>query len=246
MRTLTLSLTLLGLLSGAAVRAADDWRLIEFNMRNAGCFKPPISTPREALRSEDVLCRVRAVRVLGLKGEREAIPQLKALQESDPDPLVRNHAAVELVRLGEREYGDVARQRLAEISDPVSRVSFAGQLADVGDPSGFQHVEDACHASQAELRRMCIGVLLNFKQDELAGKVADLYLDMVDDPVEDLRRSAAYSLADLSRRRCLPPEALLRLENLAAGAADPKVKEIAAMAVDEQKRRKPDSKEKQR
>jgi HEAT repeat protein len=236
----------LALRAGSSGAGVEAWSGIEADMRNEGCFKPPIATPRAALRSEDPLCRFRAVRLLGLKGEREAISEIKALQESDPAPFVRSQAAVELVRLGERGYLDEARKILDETSDPVSRVSLAGQLADVGDPSGFRHVEDASRAPQAELRRMGLAVLVFFRQDELAGKVADLYLDLADDPVEDLRRSAAYGLADLSRRRSLPPEALLRLENLAAGAADPKVREIAAMAVEEQKRRKPDSKEKQR
>jgi HEAT repeat protein len=235
--------------SAASGSNGDDWRLIEADMRNEGCFKAPVATPRGALESEDPLCRFRAVRILGLKGEREAIPKLKTLQQSDPAPFVRSQAAVELVRLGERQYLDAARQMLEETSDPLSRVALAGQLAGVGDPSGFRYVEDACRDSQTELRRMCVAVLTFFRQPEgMTGKVADLYLAMADDPVEDVRRASVYGIADLSRATSLPPEVLLRLENLAAGAADPKVKEIAGVAVEEQKRRKqdPNVKEQQR
>src|ERR1700759_708286 len=82
---------------GLPAAPADDWHLIVADMRNAGCFKPPVASDLDARRSESALCRFQAVRLVGLRGERAAIPELKALQANDPDPGVRSQAAVELV-----------------------------------------------------------------------------------------------------------------------------------------------------
>ena len=49
MKRLATLFALLGLLAGAAAHGADDWRLIEFDMRNAGCFKPPRNMPEASV-----------------------------------------------------------------------------------------------------------------------------------------------------------------------------------------------------
>jgi HEAT repeat protein len=241
---------LLGLLSSAA-HAGDDWRLVEADMRNAGCFVAPIATAQDALRSEDVLCRVRAVRVLGLRGERNAVPGLETLLVNDPEPLVRHQAAFELVRLGQSKYLEEARRILQETTAPGDKALLAGQLADVGDASGLPAVEEACRDADPQVRQMCTSAFWFFRKlaagdPGLRAALVEQMVALLDDPAPEIRQSALYSLSAYGQGMELPAAAIRRLETLVAVATDPKVKEIAGAVVEDQQRKQHDDKKKQR
>jgi HEAT repeat protein len=250
MRHLTIGLILCGCLGGACIaRAGDDWHLIELDMRNAGCFKPPIATVREALSSEDVLCRLRAARVLGLRGDPAVIPELRALFANDPDPLVRNQAAFELARLGEREYLKAAHQVVDEAPSLAQKASLAGQLADLGDTSGYPYVAESCRAEDSRTRMACIAAFWYFRKpaiesSELRAKVLSQHLELLDDPVAEVRQAALNSLATYGQEMDLPAAVTARLETLAAQSADRRTREIVAAVVEGQKRKQHHSQEK--
>jgi HEAT repeat protein len=251
----TLALFVL-LLTPAGVRAgsgggADAWSLIETDMHNAGCFKAPVATVRDALHSEDAICRFQAARVVGLQGDRKAVPELKTLQERDPDPGVRRQATIELVRLGESDYLPSARRLLEETPSLGEKVLLAGQLAELGDLSGSPYVGEACRSADPQLRRSCVSVLWFFRKPaardaELRADLVGQMLALAEDQDAGIRQSSLYALATFGREMVLPAEAVARLESIAAESRDPQVKQTARTVVDDQKRKQHEPTEQQR
>jgi HEAT repeat protein len=244
-KTCLLFLCALPFLAGAAGATTTPggvpiWRTIETDMRQAGCFTPPVATLRDALRSTEGICRFQAVRALGWQGDKKAIPDLKTVHEGDPDPGVRSQAAIELVRMGEREYLEDAHRAMEQGPALSDRVSLAGQLAQVGDASGYPYVAEACRSSVPLDRKTCVSVLRYFikvaAQDErLCTALVDQMLTLVEDSEAGVRQDAIYTLAGWGREALLPASAISRLEKLAAVSPDSEVQQTAQSIVEHQK-----------
>lgn len=231
--------------AGSTKGGIEPWRSVETDMRQAGCFAPPVATVRDALRSADTLCRFRAARVLGLRGEKEAIPDLKALHEGDPDPGVRQQATIELVRLGESGYLNVAREAMEQAPTLNDKVWRAGDLADVGDPSGVQYLEEACRSADLQERRSCAWVIGRFSkvaaQDtRTLGVLVDLILALAEDSDVGVRQDAVFTLAAYGIGMPLPETAIAQLAELAASSPDPKVQQVAQSVAADQTRKRHD------
>jgi HEAT repeat protein len=218
----------------------EIWRRIETDMRQEGCFVPPLATLRDALRSTDSLCRFQAVRALGLQGDKKAIPDLKKIHEGDPDPGMRNQAAIELVRMGEREYLEDAHQAMEAGPSLSDKVSLAGQLAQVGDARGYPYVAEACRSSVVLDRQSCVSALGYFNKvaehdEELRATVIDQMLTLAEDPEAWVRQAAINDLAGWDLEMLLPESAISRIKKLADVSPDPKVKKVAQLVVENQK-----------
>jgi hypothetical protein len=246
-KTVMLFLCALPFLAGAAgatttPSGVEIWRRIETDMRQEGCFAPPLATLRDALRSTDFLCRFQAVRALGLQGDRKSIPDLKKIHEGDPDPGVRSQAAVELVRMGEREYLEDAHQAMEQGPALSDRVALAGQLAQVGDASGYPYVAEACRSSVVLDRQICISELGYFRKvadnaEQLRATVIDQMLTLAEDSEAKVRLSAIYALSGWDLEMLLPTSVISRLEKLAVVSPDPTVQRVAQSVVENQKRK---------
>lgn len=218
------------------------WRVIEHRMREDGCFTAPLATLRDALRSASQSCRWRAAWVLGLQGEREAIPDLRTVQERDPDASTRTKAALALVQLGELGYLELLRGQLEGNASLREKVALAGDLSSVGDATGWRYLVEACHSIQLEDRQACSWNRLSFeplaKKDlEWRDAVTDLMLRLAEDTNAGLRQDGFVSLRGLAREMALPERVLDRLKELAAVSPDQEVRRQAQMTLDQQRER---------
>lgn len=200
---------------------------LTLDLQNTGGPKP-YSTARASL--------------LGAFGDKKAIPELKALYEDDPDPRVRIKVAISLVQLGEGSYLEFLREAVAQMPEE-QRLDYAGQLALLGDASGFRYFEAACRSPGAILRRLCAAALANFsllaeKDEQLLVGLLSQTLTLAGDADPEVRAFAAGELEMYSGEWALAESVVVRLEKLAADSPFLEVRKAARAAVEEQRRKK--------
>lgn len=218
------------------------WQTIEEDMRREGCFVPPISTLQDALLSEDTLCRWRAVRALGLRGDKEAIPRLRAIQEQDSDGGTREQAAVALVQLGERDYLFVLQKQMDQSASLREKLALAGELANLGDAGGSRYLEEACRSSALQDRSDCAWQITKFtslagRDDQLGRLLIDLALRLSEESDPALRRDGLIALRDVGAGVVLQAPVLMRITHLATASPDPETQRLAQRVLDSQEER---------
>jgi hypothetical protein len=227
---LLLSIVAAGAAQGQSVSAdvGEMWG----DLQQANCFSVGAYTAEDVLRySSDILCRFRAVRYLGLAGDRRAVPALEAAYREDSDPGVRSQALVELIRLGQRQYADVARESMQKSTSLAAKAGLAGQLAEAGDASGLPHVLEACRSQETQDRQTCATALGMFrklaaKDPKLLTTLLDQILVLAEDQDTGVRHVSMLAAASLSRAMALPKTFVAQLDVLAGRSEDGEVQRL--------------------
>ena len=153
---------------------------------------------------ESAILQAAAAHMLGVLGNKEAVPTLERLLSS-PDDLARVEAAYALARLGESRgrqelIGCLKQPVNAFISPPLA----AGYLARLGDPQGFGVVEECFAVDNLVIRMLACKALFFFVPfngkpaiDGTPIDVMDLYRKALSDPEPDVREQALVQLREL-------------------------------------------------
>lgn len=148
----------------------EPWQYDEFILERHGVDTSRESLEQLALREQtpagsglkDSLLRDLAVRVLGGREGRSAIPVLKMVLVADPLAWVQRSAAVELARLGD----EVGRRHLEEAfekaEDLEDAVFLAGLLARVEDARGYPALLEAAMGNDLRARLAATDALIHF------------------------------------------------------------------------------------
>ena len=151
------------------------------------------------LREGEAVLQGAAAHALGALGLTAAIPELKQLAGTAED-LVKTEAAYALVRLGSTEYRSVLQEALHYRADAyLSPAVAAGDLARLGDPSGFA-VIGKCFETDNLIVRMIACKQLTFFVPFHDGKTIDVYAMFtraLADAHADVRRLTERQLREL-------------------------------------------------
>lgn len=166
----TLILTLI-LGAWAGVATADvplnpgdvvPWEHLIRRLEQANVPTDTASLIEAALAHPDFAVRSAAVQVLGLRQEITAEAPLMKILSTDEERLVREDAAIALVRLGHRGTLEQVREFMRTESSRHHQVQLAGQLAEFGDFSGYPLAVQAASAEDEGLRQVATGVISRF------------------------------------------------------------------------------------
>ena len=163
-----------------------------------------------ALQQGDPVLQGAAAHTVAALGLTEAIPALKRLVETSDD-LVRTEAGYGLVRLGLDEYRDILKEALRSRPDAnLSPAVAAGDLARLGDPSGFPVLAMCFEVDNLIVRMIACKQLLFFvpfhdtkTSDGRRMDVYALFERALADPHPDVRRLVARQLSELGTAEAL-------------------------------------------
>lgn len=167
MRTSTVSLCLLLLaaVAGATDRRgpSDPWTDLVEMLQQSGVAKTDAPSLIGWLRTAPPSAnRWAAIEVLGLRGDREAIPVLRAFAADGKERFLAETAALALARLGD-ENGKSALVAFVESSkDPLRQLYLAARLAELGEVSGYRFVAQAAIDDSANRRFASAAALVAF------------------------------------------------------------------------------------
>jgi HEAT repeat protein len=186
----------------------EDYRARELLGVNG--IEPNRDSVLAALRHGEPVLQGAAAHTAAALGLTEAIPDLKHLVETSDD-LVKTEAGYGLVRLGLDEYRQILKEALRSRPDAnLSPAVAAGDLARLGDPSGFPVLATCFEVDNLIVRMIACKQLLFFvpfhdtkTSDGQRIDVYDLFKRASADPHPDVRLLAARQLSELET-----PEAL--------------------------------------
>ena len=135
-----------------------------------------------------------AIEVVGLRGDVKATNALRQVLASDPDPLLRETAALALARLHDAS-GMPALRKVQQDSASLERQIFlASRLAEFGDASGYSSVVKGARSEQSHLRYLAAGAavaLAPFQDKRNDGTLLDptgLLVTLAQDPEAKVRK----------------------------------------------------------
>jgi len=152
-------------------------RLGELEARlRAGGVEPELSAVLEGLAHHpDELARADAAQWLGIGNQRTAIPALLGVARNDPAPVTRRAAALALHTMGRREGREALRRELQHAAQTFDQVTLARDLAGLGDPSGFPHVQAALEAPDSWYTALLgLPIFLRLEETRAAARAAIL------------------------------------------------------------------------
>jgi len=113
-----------------------------------------------------------AIEVLGLRGDREAIPVLRAFATDGKERFLAETAALALARLGEESGKSALVSFVESAKEPERQLYLAARLAELGDASGYRFVAQAAIDGSADRRFASAAALVAFLPLEPASKGA--------------------------------------------------------------------------
>lgn len=182
---------------------ADDWaegnyrdRHYENDLHGAGVaidtgslIKAVHSHPREEVR------RWAAI-VLGRRHEVTARGILVAVAQQDGSAEVRKEALLALARLGDPSVLPALEEIMREGRALGGRAVLAAQLAELGDVSGYEYVEQEVSAASPQRRRLSVGWLTEFMpyRHSLSSDPFERLVALTHDPDRSVRDDAISGL----------------------------------------------------
>lgn len=181
---------------------------------------------------KELIVRVSAARLLGLRKEKKAVEVLKQALHSDPEAVVKETAAWSLAYMGYPEGKNALKELIAKADDVKRQSMLAAELAELGDPSEYPYVVKAISSPDAEIRFLSTDNLWPFlKYEGKHGKEAIDALARLQTLVHDKApkvRAEALSVLNRAVPNFLPRNQLQPLvEQLSKEDPDPQVRQTA-------------------
>ncbi len=173
--TMSVCLFLLATVAGATDRRgpADPWTDLVEMLQQSGVAHTDAPSLIAWLRTAPPTAnRWAAVEVLGLRGDREAIPLLRTLAANGKERFLAETAALALARLGEESGKNALVSFMESSEDPERQLFLAARLAELGDPSGYRFVAQSAIDRSASRRFASAAALVAFLPLEPASKGA--------------------------------------------------------------------------
>lgn len=176
------------------------WASLERELAQRGIATDVSSVIDAALSHPDEGVRWAAVELLGRRRDRGAEEPLLKILTEDESRLVRETAALSLVRLGRREALAEARELIDSSEDPERQLHLAAQLAELGDFSGYDYVFRAARSKDEHLRFLSAGALLpwlskGFSGDRAHAGPRQLLIGLLKDSSPKVRKEALLELS---------------------------------------------------
>jgi HEAT repeat protein len=234
-------LTALVLLTGSIVSSdrpqqpqQHPWAEFERELLRSGVQVDTTSVIEAAISHPDEGVRWIAVELLGRRGESIATGALQKILLNDESRLVRETAALALVRLGHKDALTDAKEFVATTEDPSRRVYLAGQLAELGEFSAYPQVASAAVSNDEHLRFLSAGVLVRFATSGFTkskGQASpqDLLMRLLKDPSSKVRGEALLEISVGSGRGLSLRPFLPQVKSMAKEDPDPGVREQARL-----------------
>jgi HEAT repeat protein len=141
----------------------DDTAIIEHELEKMGVASDLTSVLAAASSHHDPIVRFHAVRLLGYRPGTASEVVLRGQLADDPTRLVRAEAALALIRLGYVDAVEKAIELMVAAESPSTfQLSLAGQLAKLGEFSGYPYVVDAAVSEHQYLRFSSPAKLVSF------------------------------------------------------------------------------------
>jgi HEAT repeat protein len=217
-------------------RRHSAWAELESALAQRGISRDTTSLIKAAREHPEAGVRWIAVEILGVRGERSATVALREVLAKDSDGLIRETAAVALVRLGDVEGAAALKRFMDSAANRERQIFLAARLAESGDSSGYRYVVEASRSTDARVRYLSVAALLSFVT--LAKSAAATSLDPVDrllalarDQDAKIRMESIQHLAIAIGRGAGAEPIVALLQDLLKTDADPQVREAARVAL---------------
>ena len=162
-----------GLLLLAGVAWADDpakaskaeppWQRLEEELREKGVSVEKASLVTLAKDTNaDVSMRWSALEILGWRGEKSALEDIRQIAHTEQQPLLIETAALALARLGQNDGKILLKQRFEVATSKVRKLFLASRLAELGDASGYDEVVKSAQSPEEFVRYTSVGALVCF------------------------------------------------------------------------------------
>lgn len=167
---LVILLVILVLTANNAAAVADDsaadvppWNKLEELIREQG-FETSADSLMYILENEDKLSvATYAAAMLGMRGDREALPILKRVAEDvGKRATLREAAAYSLGVLGEESGLLIMKDMLEESSDFYTQIRVASRLAQLNSPDGWGYIMPALYLGNSDIQVMILWELSYF------------------------------------------------------------------------------------
>jgi hypothetical protein len=143
------------------------WKDIEQQLLHQGFKTDSPSLIELAHSPEKEETRWRAIEILGLRGDRNALPVFREIAKNDGSLLLRETSALAMARLKDPNGIPLLREYVESSANKERQVYMAARLAELGDASGYHHVAEATHSKGAHVRYLAAGALIPFIPFEL-------------------------------------------------------------------------------
>jgi HEAT repeat protein len=177
--------------------AKPPWEELEKQLSHQGFKTDAASLIELANSTANASPRWMAIEILGLRGERNAIPVLREIAKRDETRLLKESSALALARLKDPDGIPLLRE-FARSSDNTERqIYLASQMAELGDASGYPYVSEAAHSKNAHVRYLAASTLSSFVPFELAGgkpqvQPTELLISMAGDNDPEVRKEVVF------------------------------------------------------
>lgn len=180
-------------------RTAQPWDDLVRELEQEGVAADVASVISAALTNPKFEVRMMAADLLGLRGDREGETALRKIVIDDEEVLVREAAAVALVRLGQRDFLKEVRALMRQEPRRSQKLHLAAQLAEFGDFSGYVFVAQAARSEDGHDRLLSAGILGRYLVAGFAGEQApspeELLIELLGDRSPRVREEALVHIS---------------------------------------------------
>ena len=220
----------------AAVRGEglieNDYKGSQFEilLRDKGIATDTAALVRNLEQQEDDQVRAWSADVLGYRHETAGMSALRKAAEKDPSWLVRESAYLALARLGDASVLP-ALEELMRTDEHGHKAFLAGQLAELGDVSGYEYVRQAARSEASYERAYSARYFSQFMAARGDRRLSsDPFQELValgEDKDPDVREHALLCLGEASFHGVDSAEVIAAMSALAERETDPKLREAA-------------------
>jgi HEAT repeat protein len=165
----------------------------------------------------DSNARWRAVQVLSIYFGHKSEKVFQIVVENDPKAIVKETAALALVKLGRKEYLEVIKKAMEQSEYLDTRIVHARDLAEYGDPSGYAHVIEGLDHSEVFMRLEALSALplfFNYNVSSLTPNIdpMDKFAELGKDPSPNVRSRFVFAVGNSGKFKERFKEVIKRMQ----------------------------------
>jgi HEAT repeat protein len=202
----------------------------EILLRDKGIATDTGSLVKNLVDHADDQVRAWSADVLGYRHEKSGVAALRQAAEKDRSWLVHESAELALARLGDKS-AIGALESLMSSDDHGHQAFLAGQLAEFGDPSGYEFVRQAARSDASYKRSYSAQYFSDFMplrgDRRLSNDPFKELIALSADRAAEVRESALVCLARAFSQGVSSAEVIAALAEVAERDTDPKLRQTA-------------------